>query len=119
MSRLVIARLPFPQPQFQYDIYDLHGRLAGRLDAYWDELGMFGEVDGRTKYAEPNALWKEKIREDELRDLGLVGTRWGKAEVDQPQLLLAKLQQAQSRALRRDPADRRWRAVPHYPSRRP
>jgi hypothetical protein len=48
------------------DFHDEEG-FIGRVDFYWEEFGVIGEADGRSKYAEPGALYAEKRREDRLR----------------------------------------------------
>jgi len=55
-----------PDPAPQVDFYDEEG-FIGRVDFYWEEFGVIGEADGRSKYAEPGALYAEKRREDRLR----------------------------------------------------
>jgi hypothetical protein len=57
------------------EIHDGDG-LIGRVDAWYDEAAVAVEFDGRVKYSDPRAaspseaLWKEKRREDRLRDAG-------------------------------------------------
>ena len=40
--------LPLPEPQVQ--VFDEHGLFLGRVDAWWPEHGVVGEVDGLGKY---------------------------------------------------------------------
>jgi hypothetical protein len=81
VSRLVIPRLGFPLPALQTWIHDPSGRAVGRSDFYWDEVGVIGEADGRFKYevtpGEQDPLFREKDRQEEFEDLGLVVVRWG------------------------------------------
>ncbi|KAA0918984.1 hypothetical protein [Dietzia sp. ANT_WB102] len=70
---------------------------------------MAGEFDGRIKYsgravdgADPGeVVWREKLREDRLRDLGVVVIRWVWNDLFMPkrfeQLLLGGLRRAQLR----------------------
>jgi hypothetical protein len=68
-------RVPMPLPQFE--IFHPNGMLAGRTDWAWPEYKLLGEFDGRSKYARfirpgetpADALWREKQREDLLREL--------------------------------------------------
>lgn len=80
VSRLVLRRLRLPPPEPQRVIFDGYGRYVARPDFYWDEYGVFGEADGRVKYAEDDGadiLMREKERHELLEDLGLEGVRWG------------------------------------------
>ena len=54
-----------------------HGLIVGRCDFYWDEPGVFGEADGRSKYDGRDVLTAEKDRQEALERLGLVCVRWG------------------------------------------
>lgn len=83
VSGLVLGWLRLPSPDPQRSIFDEHGRLVARTDFYWDEFGVFGEADGRLKYADGNgaAFMREKERQEGLEDLGLTGVRWGWSQV--------------------------------------
>lgn len=80
-ARMVQARLPVPT--LQQEFHDAEG-LIGRCDFYWKEYQLVGEFDGRMKYGRAFAeldspeerLWREKVREDRLRALGLGVARW-------------------------------------------
>jgi hypothetical protein len=100
VSRLRIRQLGLPPPQLQVPVTDLRGVELGRVDFYWPDLGVVGEVDGRMKYADnpETALWDEKRRQERLEDTGLIVVRWGKPELDQPELLRRKLLAAFGRA---------------------
>ena len=66
-----------PEPLLQFEVFDSSGALIGITDFAWPELGVLGEFDGRVKYGrllrpgeEPgDAVFREKRREDELRDV--------------------------------------------------
>jgi hypothetical protein len=92
-GRLRIVGSGFPRPELQVEIRT-DGRLVGVVDAWFDEVAVAVEFDGRVKYADPwrepgRVLWEEKRREDELRALGIrflrladadLGARWPDAE---------------------------------------
>ena len=67
----------FPKPVLQYEIYDHGGRLAGRLDFAYPELGFWIEFDGRVKYekyARPgesvaDVVIREKDRENQIAEI--------------------------------------------------
>jgi len=68
-----------PVPEQQLTIRTLDGRFLARVDQLWEEHATVGELDGQIKLGvnddvPPNSwrvVWKEKLREDGLRDVGL------------------------------------------------
>lgn len=82
-SRVRMAQNGIPQPLLQYEVYDGE-LLVGRTDFAWPELGILGEFDGKIKYGDllrpgetpQQALFREKRREDALRQLGWQMARW-------------------------------------------
>jgi hypothetical protein len=102
VSRLVIRWLRLPIPDPQATIVDERGYLAGRLDFYWDEYGVGGEADGRSKYDERPVLTKEKDRQERIEDLALVVTRWGWSHTTHPAALRTKIESAFERGRLRD-----------------
>jgi hypothetical protein len=85
-SRVAIARCGLPVPALQHEVPELHVRT----DFYWEEFGTVGEFDGKVKYGRSlrpgedpgEAVYREKLREDALRDLGLKVARWTWQELD-------------------------------------
>ena len=90
------------------------GLWLARVDFYWDEFGVVGEVDGKIKYDDQpeSVLWREKRRQERLEDTGLVVVRWGRAELDVLPRLVARLRSAFDRGSRRAWDERRWVARP-------
>lgn len=68
--RWQLAQAGLPAPELQLTICDEDGRDEGDVDFVWLAQRTILEADGRLKYAEPSALWREKRREDALRALG-------------------------------------------------
>ena len=66
-----------PLPKLQVEIVDEWGDFVGRVDTLWSEARVIGEVDGRSKYATPDDVYREKRREDALRAMGFEVIRWG------------------------------------------
>jgi hypothetical protein len=112
VSRLVIVhRLALPVPHPQAIVRDEYGVVVGRCDFYWDEFGVFGEADGRSKYDDRDVLTDEKTRHEELEDLGLEGVRWRWRDVRSDQARLRRrILNAFERGRRRDASSfpRRW-----------
>jgi hypothetical protein len=121
VSRLVMAELGLPQPEPQMDILTLENRFLGRLDFYWDEFGVGGEVDGKIKYKDnPETSWyREKRRQERIEDTDIVVARWGRSEIDNPPALREKLISAFRRASGRARSDRLWIARPAFPDLAP
>jgi hypothetical protein len=121
VSRLVIARLGLPAPKTQVIVLDQFGRFVGRCDFYWDEFGVFGEADGWLKYAtgeeevgKVNTLVREKLRQEDLENLALIGVRWGWEDVRYRQpMLRRRIENAFERGRRRDASGfpRNWSVV--------
>ncbi len=65
-----------PVPESQVVLRDERGVFVARVDFFFRKQRTIVEADGRVKYTDPYggqaglALWKEKRREDWLRDLG-------------------------------------------------
>jgi hypothetical protein len=111
ISRLTIGWLGLPQPDLQCVIRGEAGEFLGRGDFYWDEYGVLGEADGRSKYDERPVLTAEKDRQERLEDPGLVVVRWGWWHATQGRYTLrGKLQRGFDRGRARDRAGlpRRW-----------
>jgi putative AbiEi antitoxin of type IV toxin-antitoxin system len=83
LGRIAFDELGVPPPRQQVLIYDRLGLIA-RCDYFFEGRHTVGEFDGRLKYvgenAEDDALYKEKLREDRLREAGLEVFRIGYAE---------------------------------------
>ncbi|MFH5879292.1 hypothetical protein [Arthrobacter sp. NA-172] len=102
-SRAAFEYLGFEQPLLQHEIRDLDG-FVGRSDFWWPghgrAKGVVGEFDGKAKYTDAElrnglpaeeTLYREKLREDRIRDLGYGFVRWGWAHVENPERLRQKL----------------------------
>jgi hypothetical protein len=70
-----------PVPDQQLTVRQLDGTWLGRVDFVWPERRTVCEVDGRSKFVavdgdrpveqRGSVLWREKLREDAIRDTGL------------------------------------------------
>ncbi|MQA15159.1 MAG: hypothetical protein GEV09_13600 [Pseudonocardiaceae bacterium] len=88
-SRVAVRRAGLPDPVPQWEVRAAGGRLVGRVDFGWPGLATVGEFDGRVKYGrllrpgeQPgDAVFAEKLREDELRSLELGVVRWTWADL--------------------------------------
>ncbi len=107
-SRVGMMRAGLPAPGLQCSVIRPDGTLAGRTDFDWAELRLLGEFDGIGKYLRwlkqgegpADAVVREKIREDQLRELGYGMIRWIWAELERPARLYPRIQAALTRAAR-------------------
>jgi hypothetical protein len=98
-TRAVIRLLGFDDPLLQVPFRDEKGTMEP--DYYWPKIAQAAEFDGKVKYTrdeftggDPSeVVWREKLREDRLRGLGLGVTRIVWADMMNPprleRLLLA------------------------------
>ena len=98
-SRAAFEFLGFEQPVLQHVFRDQEG-FIGRADCWWPRQRVVGEFDGKAKYLDSavrgavspeEAVYREKLREDRIRGLGLSFVRWGWADVESPDRLRRKL----------------------------
>ena len=93
-SFVALHGLGIDLPTPQVEVFDEWGRLVGRVDGMWIAEGTVAEADGQGKYrlGAPDGggasgedaarrVVAEKVREDDLRDLGLEMVRWGSREI--------------------------------------
>ena len=108
-SRVVLHRLALPAPELQVPVCRPDGSLIGRCDFGWDDVRTVGEFDGRVKYGRllrpgqtaGDAVYEEKLREDDLRDAGREVVRWTWADVSTPAVIAQRLLRAFHRGRRR------------------
>lgn len=95
------AQQGLPPPDLQVLVGDDEGPLA-RVDFLWREHRTVGEADGRRKYATAADLWREKQREDALRDAGYEVFRFGWADaLHRPEVIRERALRAFARGGRR------------------
>jgi hypothetical protein len=105
-SRLTISQAGLPAPVLQFEVFDENGVLIGRCDFAWPERRTLGEFDGRVKYGRlrrpgetvGQAVHREKLREDALRDQGWQLARWTWEDLGRPQVIADRLARAFARA---------------------
>ncbi len=76
-GRLALLGAGLPCPELQVEIHGPRGFVA-RVDAWYEDAALAVEFDGRVKYLDPfdgrdpgEVLWREKRREDLVRELGV------------------------------------------------
>ena len=102
LSRVVMHELGYPEPQLQAKFADRSGRDVF-TDFYWPDFSVVGEFDGRAKYERKEylegftpeeKLWREKLREDDVRRHVRRFVRWGWTEAMNPAALRELLDEA-------------------------
>ena len=98
-SRVIIWRggLPMPQPQFK--VRTGSGNVLARSDFGWEEFKTVGEFDGAQKYGrlltpdEPpgDKIYREKLREDMIRDAGWQVARWTWGELQDGRTVIDRI----------------------------
>ena len=102
LSRVALHTAMVPPPQPQFEVRDRRGKLVGRADFGWQAQRTLGEFDGRVKYGRllkpgesaGDVIYREKLREDALRDLDWQVVRWTSAELMTFGLVTQRLERA-------------------------
>ncbi|MCH5644896.1 MULTISPECIES: hypothetical protein [unclassified Gordonia (in: high G+C Gram-positive bacteria)] len=112
LSKCVICENPsIPEPELQVEVTVADGSVK-RCDFGWrDAEGrvlVVGEFDGKFKYHRESAasghrlseevIYAEKLREDAIRDCGIIVVRWTWADLRDPVKFAKKIMQALQRA---------------------
>ncbi len=107
-SRVLIAHARLPMPVVQYRIVGPADNLVAVSDFGWEEFGTVGEFDGAGKYyrglrpgeSPGDTAFREKIREDRIRDTGLQVVRWTWEDLDRSAEVADRIRRALDRGLR-------------------
>jgi very-short-patch-repair endonuclease len=108
VSRVLLVDLGVPEFQPQLPVVH-EGSVVARVDFGWADQRVVAEFDGKVKYGRllkrgqdvSDVLFREKQREDMLRDLGWEVVRWVWADLNHPEVIAERLRRAFLRARRR------------------
>lgn len=75
----------------QVVVSDRHGTVIARVDFLLRDTKLIVEFDGKVKYTGPDALWREKKREDLLRRMGYLVVRVTWSDLDRPGKIAARI----------------------------
>lgn len=100
-TRWVLRVMGLPPPTPQVVIVDDDGEVVGRVDFLYRKQRTIVEFDGMLKYATPEDVRAEKIREDRLRALGYEVVRLTWADLQHPDRVRAKIRAAFARQVGR------------------
>lgn len=102
LSRVSILRAGLTAPLLQVPLRGASGKEY-LVDFFWPEFNVIGEFDGKAKYTDPaflrgrtaeQAVYDEKLREDDLRAVPYGFTRWKWSTAILPAALGALLRRA-------------------------
>jgi hypothetical protein len=102
LSRVAIFRAGLPAPTLQLPVRSGAGQTLGRCDFGWEEYRTVGEFDGAVKYGRllrtgehpGDVVYREKLREDAIRDAGWQVARWTWDDLKDPDAIADKLRRA-------------------------
>ncbi len=104
-SRVLVHRLGLPAPDLQVRVLRPDRSVIGRCDFGWPDHRTVGEFDGRVKYrageegrGPEEVVFREKLREDELRDHAWEVARWTWADLGTPAVVGGRIRRAFARA---------------------
>jgi hypothetical protein len=105
-SRVLMRRAGLPIPELQVMVRDSTGVAIGRCDFGYSAVRVAAEFDGMVKYGRllrqgeesGDAVFREKQREDRLRDAGWIVTRWVWDELGNPAVIVSRVREALRRA---------------------
>ncbi|RZS89714.1 hypothetical protein EV189_1487 [Motilibacter rhizosphaerae] len=105
-ARRVVLRSGLPQPLWNVDLLDQHGRFLARPDAWWDELAVALEIDSVEWHISPSDYLRTQDRQRRLTELGVLVVPVAPGEVRRrPQALVEQLRRTlAAAALRPRPA---------------
>ena len=98
-SRVILHRWKLAPSKLQFEVRSAEGVVIGRTDFAWEEHRLVGEFDGRIKYGrllQPgqdagDAVFREKRREDAIRDEGWGVIRWTWSDLQRPDRFAARV----------------------------
>lgn len=101
-SRYLFWQAGLPCPVLQYEVRDAHGTLLGIADFAWPEHRLIVEFDGLSKYSSllrpgetpTDAVIREKLREDRIREAGWTVIRLVWSDLDHPTRTAERIRRA-------------------------
>jgi hypothetical protein len=101
-SRILMHNAGILEPTLQLSVFDPAGHPLGRSDFAWHGGRLLGEFDGKIKYGRllkegetaGDVIYREKLREDALRDNGARVVRWVWADIETPWRLIERIKRA-------------------------
>lgn len=92
-SRGILVLRGAPAPLVGAPVVGANG-VTYWADMLWEDRRVVGECDGGMKYSTPEALIKEKLRQEELEQVGFRIVRWMYADLRDPGRLVGRVNRA-------------------------
>jgi len=92
-SRGILVLRGVPAPLVGAPVVGANG-VTYWADMLWEDRQVVGECDGGMKYSGPEALIKEKLRQEELEQAGLRIVRWMYPDLQNPWRLVGRVNRA-------------------------
>jgi hypothetical protein len=106
LLRLLLVRAGVAPEALQYEVYDVAGRLCARLDLAWPSVRLAVEADGRAFHDLPAALYRDRVRANDLEIQQWTILRFTWADlVGRPEWVVQQVRQALRRP--KGPGNRR------------
>jgi hypothetical protein len=98
-SRVILHRWKLDPTALQFEVRSAGAAVIGRTDFAWEDHRLVGEFDGRVKYGRllrpgedaGDAVFREKRREDAIRDEGWGVIRWTWGDLHRPDRFAARI----------------------------
>lgn len=98
-SRIIMWQQGLPKPELQYEVYDSFGHLVARYDFAWPEQRVYGECDGKVKYAQllrpgesaADVVMREKRRDNDAAARGWRDVHWDDGDLKRPRVLANRI----------------------------
>jgi hypothetical protein len=103
-SRVILHRWKLDPSSLQFEVCGGDGSMIGRTDFAWEQQRLVGEFDGRVKYGRllrpgeeaGDVVFREKRREDAIRDEGWGVIRWTWSDLHRPDRFAARIRRRMS-----------------------
>ena len=98
LIRLLLVRDGIAPEALQHRVFDLNGREVARVDMAWPTLKLALEADGREHHDTPKALYRDRIRGNDLAAEGWTVLRFTWADLMRdPQAIVHRVMEALNR----------------------
>jgi very-short-patch-repair endonuclease len=76
LIRLLLVRAGIPPQTLQFRVFNKNGREVARVDMAWPSLKLAVEADGREHHDLPKALYRDRVRSNDLAYEGWITLRF-------------------------------------------
>jgi very-short-patch-repair endonuclease len=91
LIRLLLVRAGIPPEALQFRVFDAEGREIARVDMAWPSLKLALEADGREHHDLPKALYRDRVRGNDLAHEGWITLRFTWADLQRDPQAIVKI----------------------------